>query len=205
MTYIIGLTGGIGSGKTLISDYFQNRGVPIIDTDVIARQIVEPGQPALQQLVAKFGQQILHNDGSLNRDELRTIAFSSSQNKAALDAITHPAIYQLSLQQIEQADYAYCIVVIPLLNQESVFTELLQRVLVVTADKSIKVERIKQRSGLSASEITRIMQSQIDDQQRLEFADDIIENNGSIEQAENQAERLHQKYLQIANSVAQKG
>jgi len=203
MTYVIGTTGGIGSGKTLVSDHFASLGVPIIDTDVIARLIVEPGKPALAELVQAFGSGILLDSGQLDRAELRKLAFANKQSKATLDAITHPAIRRETFSQIQHANYPYCLVVIPLLTADSPFGELIKRVLVVTAKREVKIARVQKRSGLEPSEIERIMQTQLSDAQRKMFADDIIANDGSIEEAHRAVERLHKQYLELAqnNSV----
>jgi len=199
-SFVVGLTGGIGSGKTVCSDHFQTIGVPVIDTDVLARQIVEPGQAALSALIAEFGEQILNSDQTLNRAELREVAFSSDENKAKLDAITHPAIRALSIQKIAEVTYPYCIVVIPLLSKKSAFSEFLDRILVVTADYEIKIERVKKRSQLSRAEVEQIMQTQLSEDQRKEFADDIIANDRSIKDAQLAVEELHQNYLGYALS-----
>lgn len=194
---VIGLTGGIGSGKTVASDHFASLGVDIIDTDIIARNIVEPGGPVLKKLAATFGDTILHNNGSLNRNALRTIAFSSNDNKARLDAITHPAIREQTAQQIQASTSHYCIVVVPLLTKESPFLTIVERVLVVTANHDLKVERVKKRSGLSQKEIIDIMQTQLSDEQRLAFADDVIENNNTQACVYKEVEKLHALYLSL--------
>jgi len=200
MSYIVGLTGGIGSGKTLISDHLGSLGTTVIDTDVIARKIVEPGQAALNALVSQFGEQILLGNGELNRAALREIAFSSPTNKKALDHITHPAIRAETNKQISDAITPYCLVVVPLLDKTSPFMALMQRVLVVTAQKETKIARVKQRSNLTPEEVERIMATQLDDQERLSFADDVIENNGSIEKAKEMAEQLHQRYINLSKT-----
>ena len=197
--YVIGLTGGIGSGKTLASDRFAELGVSIIDTDVIARDIVEPGQPVLKQLSDAFGEDIIENNGELNRAILRKKAFKNDQSKAKLDAITHPAIRLKTVQEIALANTTYCLVVVPLLSSNSPFIEHMQRILVVTADRDIKIRRVKKRSNLPSSEVERIMQTQLDDQERLKFADDVIKNNGSIDETYAQVEKLHSLYLKLAS------
>ncbi|MEM7358560.1 MAG: dephospho-CoA kinase [Pseudomonadota bacterium] len=193
--YIVGLTGGIGSGKTVVSDHFATLGVPVIDTDVIARIVVEPGQPALAELVAAFGEQVLQADGKLDRSALRNIAFASDSNKATLDGITHPAIRTETLAQIQQVAYSYCIVVVPLLVPDSAFTSFMRRILVVVADHQTKVERVMKRSNLSAAEVERIMRTQLSDEERAGFADDVIHNDGTIADAHREVESLHQQYL----------
>ena len=196
--YVVGLTGGIGSGKTVASDRFKALGVPIIDTDIIARKVVEPGKPALTQLVDAFGDQILQKDGSLDRSVLREIAFSSPENKTQLDSITHPAIRIETLKQTANADFPYCIVVVPLLSPNSGFGSFMQRVLAVSADKHTKVERVKTRSNLNEEEVLAIMNTQLNDKEREEFADDIIHNDGTIEDAHMAVDQLHEKYLELS-------
>ena len=200
MSYVIGLTGGIGSGKTLISDRFAELGVGIIDTDVIAREIVQPGQPALQQLSNVFGEEILEKNGELDRAILRKKAFENDDSKAKLDAITHPAIRLRTVEKIALAPLPYCLVVVPLLSSNSPFIEYMQRVLVVTADRETKIGRVKKRSNLPSEEVERIMETQLDDKERLRFADDVIQNNGSIGEAYTQVEKLHALYLKLSST-----
>ena len=198
MTFVIGLTGGIGSGKTVASDHFATLGVPIIDTDVIARTIVEHGQPALLSLVDFFGETILQSDGSLDRGELRKLAFANEKNKQKLDSITHPAIRSEMFKQISQTASPYCIAVIPLLTADSVFSESLQRILVVTTELETKIKRVMKRSNLSREEVMRIMATQLSDEERLSFADDVITNDGSIEDVHDDVKKLHELYLSFS-------
>ncbi|MFT5135904.1 MAG: dephospho-CoA kinase [Arenicella sp.] len=200
--YVVGLTGGIGSGKTVASDRFKALGVPIIDTDIIAREVVAPGSLTLTQLVNTFGDRILQKDGCLDRSVLREIAFSSPENKAQLDAITHPAIRIATLKQAEDVDFPYCIVVVPLLSPNSGFGSFMQRVLVVSADKQTKIERVKKRSNLSAEEVLAIMNTQLSDAEREEFADDLIHNDGTIDEAQAIVDQLHEKYLELSSLSA---
>lgn len=195
---VIGLTGGIGSGKTLASDHFAELGINVIDTDIIARKIVKPGQKALEHLVQEFGESILQVDGTLDRAALRNIAFANKDNKAKLDSITHPAIRTETIEQINQACSDYCIVVVPLLSKNSPFLSVMQRVIVVAADLQTKIDRVKIRSNLSSEEVKRIMQTQLSDEQRLEFSNDVIENNSTKEHVRNEVERLHLRYLALA-------
>lgn len=198
MPYCIGLTGGIGSGKTLASDHFASLGVPIIDTDVIAREIVEPGQPAQQELVAAFGKKILNEDDSLNRDILREIAFSSTENKHKLDSITHPAIQHACQLAVQAVTEPYCIIVVPLLTQKSDLFIALDRVITVNCDEKVRLKRVMKRSNLSADAVKRIMQTQLTDQQRSEFADDVIINETSTQSVCEQVELLHERYLKLS-------
>lgn len=195
---VIGLTGGIGSGKTVASDHFAALGVPVIDTDVIARQIVSLGQPALTRLVEAFGRSILHSDATLDRAKLRELAFANAQSKAMLDAITHPAIRDETLRQIKNVSFPYCIVVVPLLTHDSPFLEIMHRVIAVTCDTEIRLQRVMQRSQISRAEVQRIMATQLSDEQRLAFADDVIANDGGIEDVYAEVEKLHEAYLMLA-------
>ncbi|MEO0367772.1 MAG: dephospho-CoA kinase [Pseudomonadota bacterium] len=196
--YIVGLTGGIGSGKTVASDYFAEIGVPVIDTDIIARQVVEPGQPALVSLVAEFGEQILLDDGNLDRDAMRKLAFSSLENKAKLDAITHPAIRVETARQLAAVTYPYCIVVIPLLTADSAFQAFIQRVLIVSANEEVRIARVMKRNGLPREAVVKIIESQLSDEQRAAFADDVIVNETDIAHVQKQVDLLHQEYLKLS-------
>ncbi len=202
MTLIIGLTGGIGSGKTLVSDRLAELGVPIIDTDVLAREIVEPGQPALAALAKKFGAEILHADGSLNRDRLRELAFSSSEAKADLDQITHPAIRELTIRKITAVTYPYCVVVIPLLSADSAFSGFLQRTVTVSADRELRIQRVMHRNDFSREQVLSIMQTQLSDEEREAFSDDVIENSGSKEAAIAATDELHQALLNLSQATS---
>ena len=199
MSYVVGLTGGIGSGKTVASDHFETIGVPVIDTDVIARKVVEPASPTLLKLVAAFGEEILLDDGNLNRAKLRAKAFSNKETKATLDNITHPAIRQETFHQIENVEHPYCIVVVPLLTADSSFAEFMHRILVVTTEHETKITRVQKRSNLRRDEVERIMATQLSDKQRLAFSDDVIANDGSIKDVKQKVEALHEKYLDLAS------
>ena len=201
MTLIVGLTGGIGSGKTVASDHFAMLGVPVIDTDIIAREIVEPDQPVLKELCAAFGTEILNDSNGLDRNKLRAIAFSKPENKQRLDSITHPAIRKQTREQIEKVNSPYCIVVIPLLTKESEFLQLVNRIVVVVAEQETKIKRVMQRSQLSREDTLAIMQSQISDKERLAFADDVIHNDSSIQDAQTKVEKLHKDYLFLSETI----
>ena len=186
----------------MVSDHFASLGVPIIDTDIIARIVVEPEQPALRKLVESFGKCILLKSGHLDRAQLRKLAFADDVSKAKLDAITHPAIRQETLNQIQAVNYPYCIVVVPLLDENSPFLSTMKRVLVVTANRQLKIERVEKRSALRPDEIERIMETQLSDQRRKLLADDIIVNDGSIKDTQNAVDQLHREYLSLAEHDA---
>ena len=196
---LVGLTGGIGSGKTTASDAFSKLGVPIIDTDVIARDVLQLQPQLLKELKLAFGSSVINNDNSLNRERLREIAFSSKENKATLDSIMHPTIRKQTLLEIKQQAHAdYCIVVVPLLIETN-FKELVDRILVVTASQTRKLMWLKKRSGLEVDEAQIIIDSQISDDERLNYAHDHIINDDSIDEVNKQVQALHEKYLAIAN------
>ena len=197
----IGLTGGIGSGKTTVSNLFAKFNlteelVSILDTDVIARQIVEKGQAAYTKILNIFGNTILNDDASINRANLRKIIFNNSVLKSKLEEITHPVI-QLEVQNtISQLSSKYCIIVIPLLFETNSNYQL-DRVLVVDCDQEVQIQRASQRDHVSKDDVKLIMQSQVSREYRLQHADDIILNNGNIEKLKNQVDDLHHLYLNL--------
>jgi len=195
----VGLTGGIGSGKTAVSDRFAELGAPVIDTDVLAREVVEPGEPALEKLVEAFGREILDGDGALDRGRLRRIAFSDPENKRRLESIVHPAIRQrlaARLKELEKQEFPYCIIVVPLLVETN-FQELVDRVLAVEAPRERRIQWVMKRNGLSRKEVEAFMDSQASTEERRHVAHDIIENNGTLEELLEHVDRLHAKYLVI--------
>lgn len=197
----VGLTGGIGSGKTAISDAFKALDTPIIDTDIIAREVLSCEKNLLKQLAATFGQEILDNKQQLIRSKLRDIAFKDKESKAKLDAIMHPAIRQASIEQIhlqEQQQSPYCIVVVPLLI-ETGFIKLVDRVLVVTAPFDKRLSWLEKRSELSKEKATKIISSQTSDEEKLALADDHINNESDLATIQTKVAQLHKHYLKLAN------
>ena len=200
----IGLTGGIGSGKTAVSDQFQRLGINIIDTDIISRELMNHDQAVLKKVVEVFSDKVLDGKGAVDRKKLAQIVFSNKKQKQQLENILHPAIRNEVNQQIQSFSQhnnppKYLIVVIPLLL-ETGFTDLIDRILVVIAGENIRVERIKQRDNRTLAEIRAIISSQVDDEKRIRAADDIIENNNNFKQLESQVRILHKKYLQLSSS-----
>ena len=190
----IGLTGGIGSGKSTITALFSNYNIPIIDADIIAHQLVAPGQPALNLLQQAFGAAILNSDGSLNRKQLRDIIFSDTDKKAQLESIMHPLIFQQMQAEYQQQNSPYSILCIPLLI-ETKMTSFVDHILVVDCDVETQIERVKQRDQLSTERILSIIASQIDRKTRLSYANDIIDNSKSTTQLAEQVKKLHNQYL----------
>jgi len=199
---IVGLTGGIGSGKTIVSNLFENLGVPVIDTDVIARELVNNNPSVLNAIVSAFGQQILNQDGTLNRKKLAQIVFHQEKEKQQLENILHPRIRVEVNNQIQSllsqtVPPRYIIVVIPLLL-ETGFNDLIDRILVVISDEKIRIERIKQRDNRNIDEIRAIINSQVTDEIRISKADDIIRNNLDLKALESDIQQLHKKYTYLS-------
>lgn len=197
---VIGLTGGIGSGKSTIAELFATLGVPIIDMDQIARQVVEPGQPALAEIIREFGSDILDAEGHLDRRQLRECIFNSPDKRHRLEAILHPLIRQETERQLADLDAAYCIVVIPLLL-ESQQQSLVDRILAVDVPESQQITRTMQRDGISAGAVQKILAAQTDRQTRLAAADDIIDNAAALDQVRMRVVELDRQYRDLANNT----
>jgi len=194
---VIGLTGGIGSGKSITADMFAARGIPVIDADVIARELVEPGMPALAEITARFGPRVIGADGRLDRNALRQQVFGDPVARADLESILHPRIRQRMRDRIDALDSPYCILVIPLLL-ETGQRDLVQRVLVVDAPEAVQRARVRRRDDLDSDEIEAVLQAQTDRQTRLAVADDVIHNDSDLSSLEAQVDALHRTYLQLA-------
>ena len=201
MTYVVGLTGGIGSGKSTIAELFAELGVPVIDADLVARQVVEKGSPLLAEIATHFGPEILLEDGALNRAALREKIFANETHKHWLNQLLHPAIRHEMLRQLAAQQAPYCIFMVPLLIENNL-TALCQRILVVDVLEHTQVERACQRDNNQVEQIKRIMQSQASRQERLSYADDVISNDedliASPPQLKQKVLDLHHLYLQLA-------
>nr|WP_217268375.1 dephospho-CoA kinase [Pantoea allii] len=191
------MTGGIGSGKSTIAEYFAASGVDIIDADVIAREVVEPGTPALQAIIARYGDAIVNEQGALHRSRLREIIFATPDEKRWLDALLHPLINARTQQLKAQAVSPYVLWVVPLLVENQLQRQA-DRVLVVDTDEETQLKRTLQRDNASLDQAKRILAAQATRQQRLACADDIIDNSGAPENALPQVAQLHQLYLKLA-------
>lgn len=199
MTLILGLTGGIGSGKSAASRWFESQGISVVDADIVAREIVAKGQPALTQIQATFGDWVLLDNAELNRKALRDHIFKVPSARQQLEAITHPAIRQAIIQQLSEADSAYSILVSPLLF-ETKQNQLTQRTLLIDAPVELQIQRASQRDQQSIEQIEKIIQIQMSRQKKLALADDVVINDAGIEQLHAQLETLHQTYLAIAQA-----
>ncbi|XBS70542.1 dephospho-CoA kinase [Acerihabitans sp. KWT182] len=200
MRYIVALTGGIGSGKSTVANAFAKLGATIVDADIIARRVVEPGTEALRAIRERFGDEILLPDGTLNRALLRQRIFSSLSEKTWLNALLHPLISQETQREIACASGAYIIWVVPLLI-ENHLQDRANRVLVVDVDTETQVARTMERDRISRSQINNIIAAQVSREQRLASADDIIDNNGHPEEIMDGVAKLHRRYLELAASA----
>jgi dephospho-CoA kinase len=198
----IGLTGGIASGKSTVSQRFAELGVPVIDADVASRKVVQAGTPGLAQVVQRFGAGVLDVDGQLDRRALRNLIFKDSSLRQALDAILHPLIRADMEHDAVQARGPYVVMAIPLLVEGGNSAKRVDRVLVVDADETLQIQRLQARDGSSADEARAILSSQASRAARLAAADDVILNAGSVADLRQAVDRLHEKYLQLARTSA---
>lgn len=201
MRYTVALTGGIGSGKTTIANAFAGRGIDLVDADVIARQVVEPGQPALAAIESRFGREVIV-EGSLDRKALRQRIFTSVEDKAWLNALLHPLIQAETRRQLAQTHSVWCLWVVPLLVENNL-QHLANRVLVVDVDRETQIRRTAARDGISREQAEDILAAQATREQRLAVADDIIDNGGSPESVAARVAQLDQFYRQLAGATDQ--
>lgn len=193
----VGLTGGIASGKSTVCAIFAELGATIVDADDIARAVCQPGQPAYQQIVAHFGNKVLFDNGQLNRQALRDIIFNDDKARQALEAIIHPLVRQQLAIQLQQNSAVLAIVAVPLLIEANM-QDLFDRILLVTANRATQLKRLLSRDKISPALAEQMIAAQIDDQQRLHYADDIIDNNGGVELLTSQIAKLMKNYQQLA-------
>ncbi len=193
----VGLTGGIASGKTTVADMFAGLGVPVIDTDVIAREVVRPGQPALDEIRETFGDGVIAPDGTLDRAAMRAIVFDDDAARRRLEAILHPRIGEATRAQADAAGGAYQIIVVPLLVESSL-RRFVDRVLVVDCDEDTQIARLLARDTETEAQARRILAAQSSRAERMAIADDVIANNGELDETREQVEALHRHYLGMA-------
>ena len=195
MTYVVGLTGGIGAGKTTVADRFAGVGVDIIDTDVIAHALTAPGGIAMDDIRKRFGDPFVAADGSLERDRMRDLVFSDPDSRLALQEILHPRIRAQVEARVEGSTAAYAMVVVPLLVESRSYRNRGWRIAVVDCREQTQIARVMARSRMTRQEVLRIMASQVSRAERLETADDVIDNDGPVERLAAQIDRLHATYL----------
>lgn len=200
--FCVGLTGGIGSGKSAAADMFKALGAAIVDTDVIARQLTAPGGSAIPALRAAFGDAILAADGALDRNRMRALAFSSADAKGRLEQILHPMIRAESLRQVGEADGAYVVLVVPLLVETGSYRDIVKRIVVVDCEEQTQIRRTMARSGLDESAVHAIMRAQATRSQRLAAADDVIRNEAGLDELQKQVAALDRLYRQLPDGTS---
>lgn len=194
--YIVGMTGGIGSGKTEVARIFAEYGVPIVDVDDISHELTTTGKPILKDIAKAFGEEVLNSDGSLNRATLRQKIFANDTARKSLEAILHPAIYDKAMEVLQKnASAPYQILAIPLLFESERYLKTINRSLVIDTEPSIQIARASKRDGLSQEAIQRIIDVQMPREQRNALADDIIANNGSMTDLREKVRQLHERYI----------
>jgi dephospho-CoA kinase len=198
--YTVGLTGGIGSGKSAVAALFSGLGVHVVDTDEIAHELTRAGGEAIAALRAEFGADAIAADGSLDRTAMRRLVFGDGKAKRRLEGILHPLIRAESARRLERGAGPYAILVIPLLVESGVDRSRTERVLVVDCPETSQIERVMRRSGFSEAEVRAILSSQATRGQRLAAADDVIDNGGPQSALADQVVRLHEKYLTLSHS-----
>jgi dephospho-CoA kinase len=197
MPYCVGLTGGIGSGKSAAAALFGKLGAAIVDTDEISHQLTAPGGAALPALKRQFGPVSISADGGLDRAHMRDLVFRDATAREKLEAILHPMIREGTRAGIAAARAPYAIVVVPLLFETGAYLDIVKRVVVVDCDEDTQVRRVVARSGIAADEVRRIMAAQLPRAERVKRADDVLDNNGSLEALKPQVARLHDRYLAL--------
>ena len=198
--FCIGLTGGIGSGKSSAAKIFQELGAAVVDTDQIAHELTRRGGAAIAAIADHFGADCIAADGSLDRSKMRRLVFADPKAKRKLEAILHPLIRRESRARIAAAQQPYVLVVVPLLLETGAYRELIKRVLVVDCDEARQIARTVRRSGLAIDEVRAIMAAQLPRAERLTAADDVLHNDADIDALRRQVEILHAKYLALARA-----
>lgn len=198
---IVGLTGGIGSGKTTVARLFSEMGVPIIDADQLARHVVKPEGAAFRAIVEHFGRDVVAENGHLNRARLREIVFSNPEKRLWLEHLLHPLIHAEIRKQLLTIHDVYCILVIPLLVEVGLPYDPVNRVLIVDVPEKNQIERTQKRDGLACEEVIAIIKSQASRAQRLQVADDVIVNDGGLEKLKDQVKKLHEQYLMLGKRL----
>jgi dephospho-CoA kinase len=194
---VVGLTGGIASGKSLVGAMFAKLGAPLIDTDQVARDVVAAGEPGLAAVAAEFGSAVLLASGELNRRALRSVVFADDDKRRRLEAILHPLIRARTRAKLAELESAYALVAVPLLVETS-FDELVDRILVVDCPESLQLERLMRRDAIPKAEALAMVKAQVDRATRLKAAHDVVDNSGSADATRRQVEILHRRYLDLA-------
>lgn len=197
-SFVVGLTGGIGSGKSTVADLFVEQGAALVDTDAIAHELTGPAGAAMPQLIAAFGSQVVRPDGAMDRAAMRRLVFAEPSAKARLESILHPLIRQLSAERCRAATAPYVILAVPLLVESGSYRERCDRIVVVDCPESLQSERVMARNGMTLPEVEAIMATQANRAQRLAVADDIVLNDADLTKIYPQVAGLHLKYLVLS-------
>jgi dephospho-CoA kinase len=195
---VVGLTGGIGSGKSAAAEEFERLGATVVDTDAIARSLTEPGGAAMPHIQALFGDAFVSPDGAMDRSAMRTRVFADPAAKRALESLLHPMIRAEAERRIAQASGPYVVYVVPLLIESKDARRRADRILVVDAPEELQVSRVAARSGLASAEVRAIMATQVSRAERLAAADDVVDNAGSLEALREQVRALHARYVKMS-------
>ena len=196
--FTIALTGGIGSGKSVVASLFEELGVPIIDSDAISKNIILPNKPCFKEIINQFGGKILTNEGTIDRYKLREIIFDDAVARVKLENILHPVIFKNIDSQIALINYPYCLVIVPLLI-ETKSTQRFDRILVIDTLESLQLKRVVERDSASPILIKKIIKTQVSRKERLHYANDIIVNNKKIINLNKSIDDLHKRYLKLSN------
>jgi dephospho-CoA kinase len=200
MSFLVGLTGGIGCGKSSVAILFKECGVTVVDSDQISHQLTDSGGEAIAAIRAEFGDEFIDSNGALDRSKMRQLAFSDSHARRRLESVLHPMIREKMLEQVRaNSAETYLLLVIPLLLEADNYRELVQRILVVDCEEETQLARTMRRSGMIEQEVRAIMAGQIAREERLKCADDIIRNDADIDSLRFQVKQLHRKYLDISS------
>lgn len=194
---IVGLTGGIGSGKSAAANFFQNEGITVIDADDLSREVIEEGTPGFASIVEYFGSKIIDSDGSINREHLRKEVFDDDKKKKLLESIIHPLVRELMVKKIAASKSPYSIVMVPLIFETNSMSNY-NRILVIDCDPKIQLERAMLRDNNSKAQIKKIMDSQCSREERISIANDIIPNNDSLENLKIRSIAMHKFYLSLS-------
>lgn len=200
--FVVGLTGGIGSGKSTVADLFVALGAGLVDTDAIAHELTRPQGAAMPALLAAFGPEIADAQGALDRGTMRRRVFADPAARDQLERILHPMIRQLSAERVRAARVPYVILAVPLLVESGNYRQRCDRIVVVDCPEEVQIERVMARSGLLESEVRAIMRAQASRQERLAVADDIVLNADGVAELDSQLMNLHQKYLRLSSEKA---
>ena len=194
---IVGLTGGIGSGKSAAANFFQNEGITVIDADGLSREVIEEGTPGFASIVEYFGSKIIDSDGSINREHLRKEVFDDDKKKKLLESIIHPLVRELMVKKIAASKSPYSIVMVPLIFETNSMSNY-NRILVIDCDPKLQLERAMLRDNNSKAQIQKIMDTQCSREERISIANDVIPNNDSLENLKIRSIAMHKFYLGLS-------